>query len=322
MMKTSFISALLISVSLTASCKAAKFDYYYNGEGNAVITLEGEIVEGDRERFRDVVKGLNRNNRYVSGLRLNTGGGNLKEGFGIAADVMATKIDTMVYRNSMCASACFLIFAAGNQKWIDDGARIGVHAAADQNGKETVGSMATTLEMVRIMKMLNAPPSVIAKAATTVPGAMAWLTADEAIAMGARWANPKSASASDSYNSPIAPQSSNYINPYASTDSEWRKYWTWVDKTISIQNEDYEGEVGKSNTCGDYKGARVCTQQAFYYDKSGRYSVAIEMTVAGEVGLRMVCRSTYRTDAYRVCTDFVSEKNERQVFRKGRWFTL
>jgi len=65
---------------------------------------------------------------------LNSAGGKLLEGVKIAAAIRDAKISTAVGEKAVCASACFLIFAAGNPKFAADGARIGVHKASDIGG--------------------------------------------------------------------------------------------------------------------------------------------------------------------------------------------
>src|ERR1700693_3578863 len=55
--------------------------------------------------------------RLVSGMRFNSPGGNLLEGVKLASIIRYAKIATIVPNGAKCASACFVAFAAGNQKF-------------------------------------------------------------------------------------------------------------------------------------------------------------------------------------------------------------
>lgn len=82
------------------------------------------------------------------------------------------------------ASACFLVFAAGQPKFASVHARIGVHSASDAAGSDTAASRAYTTSVARYAAALGVPPMILGRMVTTLPGAMAWLTAGELRAMG------------------------------------------------------------------------------------------------------------------------------------------
>jgi hypothetical protein len=96
-------------------------------------------------------------------IRLNSSGGNLYESAVIAEIVRKGKISTSVLSNSVCASACFVIFAAGNKKFAHYTAQIGIHGASDERGRETVQSNAATVGMARAVKDLGVPANIIGK---------------------------------------------------------------------------------------------------------------------------------------------------------------
>jgi len=64
------------------------------------------------------------------------------------------KVSTNVGKKAVCASACFLVFAAGSTKFASYGAQIGVHGASDIGGNETVQSNAATVSMAKVAKEL------------------------------------------------------------------------------------------------------------------------------------------------------------------------
>lgn len=85
-------------------------------DARVVISIVGEIVPGDADTFIDVVKKANAAGRFVANVRLNSPGGNLLEGVRLADTIKTAKIATNVGQSAICASACFLVFAAGSEK--------------------------------------------------------------------------------------------------------------------------------------------------------------------------------------------------------------
>src|SRR6202023_964804 len=81
-------------------------------------------------------------------------------------------------------SACFLIFAAGEAKFANYTAEIGVHGASDQTGAETIQSGAATLSMARLAKDLGVPPAIIGRMVVTPPAEMVWLSPADLQSMG------------------------------------------------------------------------------------------------------------------------------------------
>lgn len=104
-----------------AAVKASDFkvsSYWPTDPVSCDLILEGEIVEGDREALE---KGLSTIldtwNSFSFFLCLRSPGGNMKEAIRIAQFVRATQrpsIATVVEDSQTCASACALIFLAGN----------------------------------------------------------------------------------------------------------------------------------------------------------------------------------------------------------------
>ena len=131
-------------------------------DGRIVILISGEIQKA-------AVKAANDAGKLVSSVRLNSPGGNLYEGAKLADAVRFGKMATNVGQGATCASACFLIFAAGETKFANYTAQIGVHGASDENGTETVHSGAATVSMAKISKELGVPPAIIGRKVVTPP---------------------------------------------------------------------------------------------------------------------------------------------------------
>ena len=176
-------AALIINA---ASANAATFGGYINNEGNAVITLDGDIIPGDSETFYNKAKQGNQQGYYISGIRLNSNGGAVSEGAKIAELIRTLKIATVVPNGKVCASACFIAFSAGTERWVSAKAYVGVHGASNQDGQETTGSAATTVLMARLVKAYGASDSIIGKMVTTPPSQMVWLSTTDLESMGTR----------------------------------------------------------------------------------------------------------------------------------------
>lgn len=163
------ISATLLLLSAWVSCEAANLTSAVTKEGKVYISLSGEIAEGDTNTLKALIKAANDGGRIVSGIRLNSPGGNLLEGAKLAEVIRFSRAATVVVNGAKCASACFLAFAGGGEKFISYSAFVGVHGAANQSGRETVDSSAATVTMARIAKDLGVPDGIIGKMVVNSP---------------------------------------------------------------------------------------------------------------------------------------------------------
>jgi hypothetical protein len=148
-------------------------------ERTMVITLTGEIEPGDADALKSLIKAAKDNRLPLSGMRLKSNGGELREAFILAALVRDANLSTAVAQGDECASACAIVFAAGVGKLAEHGARIGLHGATDASGKEDMESEATTLRVARLLSRLDVPPDIIGKMVVTPVNQMLWLTPDD-----------------------------------------------------------------------------------------------------------------------------------------------
>jgi Sel1 repeat len=149
------------------------------------VKPNGEIADGDADALEALIKSLNDGGRLFSGVRLNSPGGSLLEAVKLAELIRRAKISTIVAIGSKCASACFVAFAAGTEKFVSYSGFVGVHGASDKLDHETVESGAATVSMARIVKELGVPASIIGKMVVTPPEELVWLTPDDLRSMGA-----------------------------------------------------------------------------------------------------------------------------------------
>jgi hypothetical protein len=181
------IFAFAIATLLTTAgpaAFAATFSTAPADGGALTVTLNGEISEGDAADFKAIVRSAEKRGKSIAMIRLNSPGGSILESIKIAEIVRSRGAATSVVGGSNCASACFIVFAAGGKKLASYGAAIGVHGASNSDGEETAQSSSATITMARVVKELGVPPSIIGKMVVTPPDDIVWLTPDELQSMG------------------------------------------------------------------------------------------------------------------------------------------
>ncbi len=147
------------------------------------IRAAGDIVDKDDEKLHQFVAALPPETKLLAFI-MTSPGGNLREGVRLAETIRASELETGVV--DQCASACFLMFAAGRSKFVIDDAEVGVHSASATGGRETTESQAVTTLMARAASDYGVPASIIGKMVTTPPEKMTWLTPEDLKAMGAQ----------------------------------------------------------------------------------------------------------------------------------------
>ena len=171
-----------VAILLTAnSAHSAELRTFPGKDGRVLISIIGDIVEGDAGKFKTAIKTANDTNKFVANVRLSSNGGNLVEGVKLADAVKFAKIATNVGQNATCASACFLVFAAGETKYANYSAKIGVHGASTPNGEEASDG---TVAMARVAKELGVPAAIIGRMVVTPPTEMVWLSPQDLQSMG------------------------------------------------------------------------------------------------------------------------------------------
>src|SRR5438552_2631527 len=134
-----------VAVCWGAPASSATIKSLAGKHGGVIIQTSGQITTGDADAFISEVKQANAARKLVENVRLNSTGGKLLEGLRLAGAIREAKLSTSVGQGAVCASACFLAFAAGDSKFVDYGAQIGVHKASDKGGRETMLSGAATV---------------------------------------------------------------------------------------------------------------------------------------------------------------------------------
>lgn len=281
-------------------------------DGKSVIGLDGEIKAGDVEKFKTAVKAINGSGRNVYALRLNSSGGNIAEAVSIADIVQFGRMAAIVPAGAECASACFIIFAAGNEKYADYTAFIGVHGASDYSGQE---NGTATVAMARIVKELGVPSSIIGKMVVTPPDQIIWLTPDDLRAMGASLVGrPNQLQAPGRLESQLPPSATSPATKPSGTAS-WSKL---VSRALALSKAQNNGSALFQRVCqAEYK---ICINAVFVRGKSGnQLMLRTEQDMQGKVITRQFCEFNKEGNV-RVCTDWDTNAVHRDIRGKdGKW---
>jgi len=126
-----FFLFFAFTIFLNASVNAADFKVFNGMEGVDIVSLQGEIVEGDSDRFYALVK-----DRERVAVMLASPGGLVKEALRIGAKIRTDNFSTMVAPEGECFSACGLIWLSGARRYMSSNSLIGFHAAyREENGE-------------------------------------------------------------------------------------------------------------------------------------------------------------------------------------------
>lgn len=180
-MKFFLIVTTCLSTLIASDVRALDFDRIPLDDGGVIIGARGRIELGDDEKLHRFVAQFPASDKLV-GIAIDSGGGSILEAEGLAQTVRNTGLATMVAGGNTCASACFLIFAAGKMRIVQEGARVGVHSVSEE-GEETITAQAVTTMAARDARAYNVPPAIIGKMVSTPPTQMAWLTREDLVSM-------------------------------------------------------------------------------------------------------------------------------------------
>jgi hypothetical protein len=300
-------------------------------DGRMTILITGEIEPGDADSFSVAVKEANNAGKLVVNIRLNSEGGNLLEGVKLADAVRYGKMSTNVGKNATCASACFLIFAAGSTKFATYDAKIGVHGASDEDGSESVQSGAATVSMARIAKELGVPSAIIGRMVVTPPNEMVWLAPQDLQSMGTTMVGKPSQTQSTLTGPPsqvppsptqITPETSSKLNPIEQTAPTTNKPPpTWgsiLDRAIALSKDQNGGVAAFDRGC--QPEFKVCINALSFKLKDGTNMI---MKVTEDMNGKMLRREICTFNSYhdvRSCTNWDSGETHKDMKNtKGEW---
>jgi hypothetical protein len=130
-MRRPLIAAILcIAASTTADAAELQIEQMPSGGGPAIM-LSGIIVAGDETKFHALAQAIGQATVITTGP-----GGSVIPALEIGTEIRTRGWSTLVPENARCASACSMIWLAGQTRRLAAGAQIGFHAMAQiQNGQ-------------------------------------------------------------------------------------------------------------------------------------------------------------------------------------------
>lgn len=270
-----------------------------------------------------MVNYLNGEGRLVSAVRLNSPGGLIAEGVRIADVIKTAKLATVVPNGWSCASACFIAFAAGAEKYVSYQAQLGVHGASDARGVENGDA---TVAMAKIVKELGVPSSIIGRMVVTPPSEIVWLTPDELQAMGTKMTGKPAQLAQPAF--PTSPSGQPMQLPGAVPPSGAGAAGATATKKIDWQ-EFYENAVNKSaqQNGGRPQYGRSCqpefkicnTGLVFKSEKGLDIILKVTEDMNGKLVQREVCMFNAFGDV-RDCVDWDTGAEHKDMKNdKGDW---
>jgi hypothetical protein len=166
------LAALVVLAALPRDAAlAATVSLIPGGDGRGIVVVEGDIEEGDGDRFAAAVDG-----RDVSLVVFSSAGGRILEAVAIGELIRARGFDTGVLAGSVCASACALAWLGGITRMMESGATVGFHAAysLDEDGVARENGAANAL-VGAYLTTLGYPIAVVLWATGTGPQGLAYL---------------------------------------------------------------------------------------------------------------------------------------------------
>ena len=145
-------------------------------ERPTILHIYGEIKPETPALFRTVLDAIDTDIVVVD-----SGGGRIDEAIEIARIIRERKLNTFIYGNNVCSSACLLLFMSGETKFAQPGAALGVHSASNRNGRR---SESGTQQMADYLRSVGVPGDIIKRMRRTAPMDMDWLSEDQLELLG------------------------------------------------------------------------------------------------------------------------------------------
>jgi hypothetical protein len=318
---------ILLAMALVGPAAAARLQLVPGRGGHVVVQLSGRIEQGDADAFTKLLQKAYTANQVIDSVQLNSTGGIVGEGARIAAAIRTARLSTHVVEGALCASACFLVFAAGYERFAATGALIGVHKASEKGGRETSQSVAASRAMASFAMELGVPSAITAKMMATPSTRIDWLDPRDLKLMGvAVGSKPAPASRVAAVETPPEEVHS-APNTVATSEAGAREEpapATWaalIDKAMALSAEQNSGRPSIYRRCS--AEAKECVMAVSYLLRDGRHGLAIMAQDAnGGITRREVCVSNAGNDI-RDCRDWDTGTSYRDVKNiRGEWSQL
>ena len=309
----------LIAALIGDQAQAATLKPSIAQDGRAAISIAGEITPGDSDAFKAAVKAANDAGKLVASIELNSPGGNLLEGARLAEAVRLAKMATNVGERATCASACFLIFAAGETRFANYTAQIGVHVASDRSGAETAQSGAATVSMARIARELGVPAAIIGRMVVARPNEMVWLSPADLQSMGTTMTG-KPTQPPGIQNGPVVQQTRPAEPTQLQQSAKAAAAVSWEAMTgnaLALSGKQNGGSPRTIRSC--QPEGRMCVN-GIVFKMDGTDAVALSrQDIDGKIVQRELCTFNKSRDI-RACLDWDTKTTRRDIKdAKGAW---
>lgn len=151
--KASLAAALVLS---SAPAIGAEFFIESRPDGSTLLVMDGAIEQGDSQRMINLIKNSPVQFMVANGMRVNSTGGSVGEALKLARIVESSGLYFRVEGSDVCASACFVLYAAAPARWVSDDAQILVHrpylAGTPKSSSEYTGTVKTQQQATSIMR--------------------------------------------------------------------------------------------------------------------------------------------------------------------------
>lgn len=171
------IAAAALGIAPIAA-RAATFTF-----DNDRVTIQGPLTIGDGASLQSFLSAGHTNRRPLRTAVLNSPGGVVREGIAMADAIQAYHVDVLVPDGAECASACFMLFAAGEHKAVGRDVKIGIHSATSTGGHGDDDGNATLL-MARYVAQQGVPAAIVGRMVETDSINMTWLSDADLRSMG------------------------------------------------------------------------------------------------------------------------------------------
>ena len=158
---------IFVCAMLSLPAYAMQFKVLAFGPDSSIIQGLGSIIDGDLIRLRRAVEIAEQKSGRVVALTLDSPGGSLAMAAGSGDFIRGRHFPVVLPSGSLCASACFFLFAAANTRIAAPGALLGVHEASAAPGGAP-SATGTFLER-KYLEQLQIPSSIIERMAQTDP---------------------------------------------------------------------------------------------------------------------------------------------------------
>jgi hypothetical protein len=226
-------------------------------DGRHVIRIGGEFVLDDHKKFKELALHYDDGEALV--MFADSPGGALVAALQIGKTIMIKEFDTSVAAYSSCASACAFAWLSGRQRYLEDQARVGFHAAYnyDASGNTSISGQGNAV-LGAYLNRLNLSTEALLYVTEAGPSDMRWLDVENANKVGifTRAGNTKTAAVE-----PPAPVEKQQRRQFRK--QYYERLRPSADEPIPIPQEPISPPP--SRTDGD--GWRTLTQTDFYgYD--------------------------------------------------------